>query len=176
MIKITEGELFRYVFFPEQLNDEQRDVIESTDEFMAGVRFYNSLRDSLNEQIPAGLKRKLASRIEAYKLQQVFELYPVKPPEAVRRKDVLILAAASEDPKPKISVKTFVDEEKNLLIKFLNFGEYSKVYIFSSKDEILTNLRIKFLPQNTEYSLKDNSEPLTTELTTDPDLIRVELG
>jgi hypothetical protein len=175
-IKITEIDLFRFVFFTDKLSNEKRELLENSKRFETEINFYNQLRVSMQTNLSFSVKQKLTEKIPAYKFDRIFDLHPQESKLTKRKNDVLVLAAASPDVQTGVTVKTFIDDEKNLLIKFLNFGDHSKVYIFSANDEVLTNFKVKFLPQNIEYILKNNTEPLRTEITSDPDLIRVEFN
>jgi len=173
-ININESDLFRFVFFPDKLTGDKMEYLSNKNIYEKEMKFFNYLKDSMQSDLAFSVKRKLADKIPAYSFSRMFELHPKKSENYKRKNDVLVLAASSPDITHSVTVKTFLDEEQNLLIKFLNFGDHSKVYIFSSHDEVLTNFKIKFLPQNIEYSLNDNTEPLKTDITSDPDLIRVE--
>jgi hypothetical protein len=175
-INITESDIFRYIFFPDKLSVEKRDYLTNSNVYENEIKFYNALKTSMQSELSFSIKEKIAKKIPAYQLLKIYELHPQRFEQPQAKRSTTILAAASPEIKPEVTVKTFLDDEKSLLIKFLNFGDHSKVYVFSANDEVLTNFKIKFLPQNIEFSLLDNTEPLRTEITSDPDLIRIDFS
>ncbi|MBK7632734.1 MAG: hypothetical protein IPJ23_19020 [Ignavibacteriales bacterium] len=87
----------------------------------------------------------------------------------------LVLAAASENnTAPKMVTKTFVDDGKDYLIKVLTYGSTTKVFVFSTHDEILKDFHIIIEPQNLKYHLNDNTEPLKIGQAIDADLVKIE--
>ena len=175
-INVTENDLFRFVFYSDKLSSEKREYLMNSNNYLIEIKFLNELKSSIQNEIAFPVKRKLAEKIPAYKIAQIVELHPQESKTSNRKSDVLILAAATPDIESKVTVKTFLDEDKSILIKLLNFGDHSKVYIFSTNDEVLTNFKVKFLPQNIEFELKDNTEPLQTNITTIPELIKIDFN
>lgn len=70
--------------------------------------------------------------------------------------------------------KTFVDDGKDYLIKVLTYGSTTKVFVFSTHDEILKDFHIIIEPQNLKYHLNDNTEPLKIGQAIDADLVKIE--
>ena len=87
----------------------------------------------------------------------------------------MVLAAASENnTAPQMVTKTFVDDGKDYLIKVLTYGSTTKVFVFSTHDEILKDFNIVIEPQNLKYHLNDNTEPLKIDQAIDADLVKIE--
>lgn len=63
----------------------------------------------------------------------------------------------------EMTTKTFVDNDKEYLIKVLNYADVTKVFVFSTKDEVIKNFDIVIEPNNLKYHFEDNSEPLKIE-------------
>ena len=92
-----------------------------------------------------------------------------------RKPEHLVLAAASEkNSVPKLVTKTFVDDGKDYLIKLLTYGKNSKIFVFSTQDEILKDFDIVISPQNLRFHLNDNTEPLKIDQSIDPEQITIE--
>ena len=64
----------------------------------------------------------------------MIDLYPLKESSKSIQSSSR-LAAASKELTPKMTTKTFVDNEKDYLIKVLNYSDMTKVFVFSTKDE-----------------------------------------
>jgi hypothetical protein len=75
-----------------------------------------------------------------------------------------------------MTTKTFVDNNKEYLIKVLNYGNHTKVFVFSTKDEIVKNFDIVIEPNNNVYHFDDNSEPLKIEHAIEADRIEIRFN
>ncbi|MDP2303842.1 MAG: hypothetical protein Q8N03_15610 [Ignavibacteria bacterium] len=161
-IVIDEQDLFNYVFFPSSVSGEKKELIESDISFDAVLDFYRQLR--LNSEIKPDeeLQRKIASKIPAYNLSNVIQLFDLKEP-IVTKLNRNRLVADSKELKPKMTTKTFVDNDKEYLIKVLNYEGHTKIFVFSTKDEVVKNFDIIIEPHNLKFHFDDNSEPLKIE-------------
>ena len=171
-ITIDEQDLFNYVFFPESTPDEIKLVIESGNTWIEIIEFYKNLKSNSNNSADDTLKRKIASKIPAYSLSNVIQLYALKEPY-IPKQNGNRLAADSKELKPKMTTKTFVDNDKEYLIKVLNYGNQTKVFVFSTKDEVVKNFDIVIEPHNLKYHFDDNSEPLKIEKSIEAEKIEI---
>ena len=174
-IIIEEQDIFNYVFFPQNLNLEKRNEIESDQTFKEAVEFYNQLKTNSEKFPREQIRKRLAEKIPAYRLLEVIELYPLKE-QASPKQNGSKLAAAEKILTPKITTKTFVDNEKEYLIKVLNFSNETKVFVFSTKDEVVKNFDIHIQPQNLKYHFEDNSEPLIINDLIEPEKIQLQFS
>lgn len=172
---INEQDIFNYVFYPESLSAEKRLKISEDISLAEMVLFYQQLKKDLGKSIDQSVKIKLASKIPVYTLSNIVILHPLKSPEPIRSRTNR-LAAASTELKPQTTTKTFVDKEKDYLIKVLNYGETTKVYVFSTKDEVIKDFNIIIDPQNLEYHLDDNSEPLVLDKLIDVERMKIQFN
>ena len=172
---INEQDIFNYIFYPESLSAEKRLEISENGSFGEMLLFYKQLKTDLGKPLDQSIKIKLASKISAYTLSNIVIMHPLKLPNPVKPKTNR-LAAASTELKPQTTTKTFVDNEKDYMIKVLNYGETTKVYVFSTKDEVIKDFNIIIEPQHLEYHLDDNSEPLVLDKLIDADSIRLQFG
>lgn len=158
-VTIEEQDIFNYIFFPDQLNADKKNLIESDKTFQEPLEFYKALKQNSEKEPSSSLRKKIALKIPAYKLTDVVELYPLK--ESYRtNQNGFRLAAASKELTPKMTTRTFVDKEKDYVIKVLNYSNETKVFVFSTKDEVVKDFDIIIEPQNLKYHFEDNSEPL----------------
>lgn len=174
-ITIDEQDLFNYVFFPESTPDEIRLVIESGNTWIEIIEFYKNLKSNSNNSADDKLKRKIACKIPAYSLLNVIQLYALKEPY-IQKQNGNRLAADSKELKPKMTTKTFVDNDKEYLIKVLNYGNQTKVFVFSTKDEVVKNFDIVIEPHNLKYHFEDNSEPLKIEKSIEAEKIEIRFS
>ena len=176
-MKVTERDIFNFVFFPESVPEEIRAFLSSIEDTSEAVIFYKEMKSALDEEISPSLKKKIAEKIEAYKLPNVITLYPMHEPLKKKKPEFLVLAAASENnTAPKMVTKTFVDDGKDYLIKVLTYGNNTKVFVFSTHDEIIKDFNIVIEPQNLKYHLEDNTEPLKIDQAIEADLVKLEFN
>lgn len=175
-MQITERDIFNYVFFREGLSKEKKDYVENSPLFKETIEFYSSLRDSLMEETDFDTKRKIALKISAYKPVNIIYLHPVVEHFKSKRSNGLVLAAASEEQKPKVSSKTFYDEDKTYIIKVINYKKSSKVFVFSTQYELVKDFHLNILPQNLKYYIADSSVPLELDFIIEPESISLEFN
>ncbi len=174
--EITEKDIFDFVFYPESVTKEKERFLETSSDFKEEIEFYSSVKKSLSDELYLETKKKIASKINVYKLENIIYLYPV---EEFRKKNAsnnLVLAAASPEGKPKISSKTFYDEEKTYIIKVINYEKNSKVFVFSTQYELIKDFELNILPQNLKYHISDNSAPLELDFNVEPESISLEFN
>lgn len=124
------------------------------------IEFYRSLKKSLDEELSEEVKRKIAEKIPLYNLARFIILYPIKETSKKKKSDLPILAAASAKEKPAVTAKTFVDEANRYLIRLLNFKDSSKIYVFSTTEEVLKNYKVVVQPSGKTFEQTDNSSPI----------------
>jgi len=173
-IIIEEQDIFNYVFFPQNLSSEKQSEIELDQNFNEAVEFYKQLKANSEKSLSENIRKKIAEKIPAYRPLEVIELFPLQEHlnSNQSRKN---LAAAEKILTPKITTKTFVDNIKEYLIKVLNFSNETKIFIFSTKDEVVRNFDIYILPQNLKYHFEDNLEPLIINALIEPEKIQLKL-
>ena len=87
-----------------------------------------------------------------------------------------VLAAASPEEIPKIVTKTFCDEDKSYIIKVINSEKNSKIFVFSTQQEVLKNFDLIIQPGNEKYHIDNNNIPLELEKRVFPESVRIELS
>jgi hypothetical protein len=172
---IDEQDLFNFVFFPEKVSEEKRKLLDTDKSFSEAIEFYNQLKLNSERELTSSVKKKLAEKIPAYKLRDMIELYHLnilKP----QNQNGSRMAAATKELIPKTTTKTFVDSDKDYLIKVLNYGNETKIFVFSTKDEEVKNFDIVIEPQNLKYHFEDNSEPLIINQSVDAEKIQLKFN
>lgn len=173
-MKVTEKDIFNFVFYPELVKEEIKAFLATIECSPDSIAFYKELKSELENSIPIDIKNKIADKIKSYLPINIIELHPLKEPEIKKENGSRLAAASTTELKPKMTTKTFVDNEKEYLIKVLNYGETTKVFVFSTKDEIVKNFDIVIEPHNLKYHFEDNSEPLRIERSIEPEKIQLQ--
>jgi len=157
-MEITERDLFNLVFYKDLVDKDKCEFLEEDNSYRDEIEFFNSLKDSLSEEISPKFKKKIAQKIPAYNFSNVIVLYPaVEKKNRQKRKDKLVLAA---ELKSQHTSQTFSDEKKQYLVKLINSDSNTKIFVFSTSESELKNLKLTLHPKEKEYFLKDNSNPL----------------
>lgn len=171
-IMINEQDIFTYVFFPEKLSFDKKQIIASDKTLEDAIEFYRHLKRHSENETSRSLQKKIAAKIPAYKLADVIDLYPLLD-SRTKHQNGNHMAAATKELTPKMTTKTFIDNEKDYLIKVLNYSDTTKVFVFSTKDEVVKNFDIVIEPQNLKYHFEDNSEPLIINYLIDAEKIQL---
>lgn len=170
-MRITERDIFNFVFHPSLLNDEKLEHLKSIENSTDAIIFYKELKSELEMNLSFTEKKLLAEKIPVYRLWAKFELLPVQ--EKNVKKQNVRLAAASTELKPGISTKTFIDGDKEFLIKVLSSDNRTKVFVFSTREEIVKDFDLIIEPKELEYHMDDNTQPL--EINGSVDIDKIEL-
>lgn len=170
-IEITEQDLFNYVFAPQSLSAEQKDIIEAASSFKQIIAFYNQLKLNSQNKPNAELKKKLAEKIPAYSLTNFVQLHQWSEHSTILNGERL--AAESKELNPKTATKTFIDNKNEYLIKVLTDNNITKVFVFSTKNEMLKDFDLIIEPDKLSYHLDDNSKPLEIDKSIDVEKIEI---
>lgn len=155
---ITEKEIFDFVFFPSALPEEKQVFIKDNAALSERIKFYERLKRQLQQRPERSFKKIIAAKIPAYKLANEVELNRYDNNSGNGSK--LRLAAASREFVPQLTTQTFIDEEKEYLIKILTDKTQTKIFVFSTLNSSLKNFSITIEPTHLEFQMADNSEPL----------------
>ena len=157
-MEITEKDIFNFVFYTNLLPTEKIKYIEGSTNFSKGIKFYQSLKLLLSQNLTVEIKNLISEKIPAYK-SMMHKLYLVKEVNS-KRKSNLTLAADSPKIKSKMTSATFIDDEKQYLIKLHNYENSAKIYVFSTSKEKIENYKIIIHPSNNILEQADNSNPI----------------
>jgi len=166
-MEITERDLFNYVFYKNTLAEDKAEYLGSTDIYKDEIDFFNSLKNTLSVETNSEIKKKIAQKIPVYDFSNltrqtgIIVLYPVIEKSKKGKKDKgLVLATDSAELKTQQTSQTFYDEKKEYLIKLVYSESETKIFVFSTSESELKNLKLTLHPNEKEYFLKDNSNPL----------------
>jgi hypothetical protein len=172
---ITEKDIIDFVFYREALDSQKIAEIENNDNFKEQLEFFAELKKQLSLELSTGLKKKLAEKIPAYRTENIIALHPVKVPGTGEKIHLLKYAAASGEEKGT-NVITFLNEDKNFLIRLHKLVENYKIFVFSTTQQKLNNLELTFYPSGDKVSLKDNRESYFISISQMPDRIDMKLN
>ncbi|HSL90195.1 MAG TPA: hypothetical protein VK870_12900 [Ignavibacteriaceae bacterium] len=170
---ITEQDIFNFIFFPHLVDVEKKFIIENSPDYKYLLDFYRTLKAHSEKPISDQVKHDLSIKINIYNHVRFFRLKKVVESKPRRKGEFVVLAAASENEKPAVLAKSFLDENNKYLIRVIKTKDITKIYSFSSDEQEIQNFKIKILPSGKEFLMKDNSAPL--ELNEDLEFEEVHL-
>lgn len=168
MNKMTEKEIFDYVFFA-------KDVDESIEKNVEQIDFYKKLKNTIDEKLTPDIKSKLMEKIQIYKPVTRLLLIPFEEPKPQSAPLVERLAADSDNSKEEISTRTFIDKDKNIIIRQVTKEGESNLFVFSVENQELKNFRLVIHPPKTEIECADNAAPFAVASDLQIEKIEIEI-
>jgi len=175
-ININEQDIFKYVFSQQSLSEEKREYLHGNEKYESQISYYESVKNAIDSETSFDFKKKIAAKIPAYTLANTFTLHPLKIEEEKESPGKIIFAAKSKDEASKIKTKTFIDNEKNFLVRIINFENSTKIYLFTPADDKVENISIKILPSNEEHFMNNNDDPLVIDKRIDVEHIELRVS
>ena len=154
----TEKDIFYYVFSPETINEEKRLFIAESEELSSLVRLYTDIKNGLDEEISPDLKAKISAKIPAYKLTRVYELFPWTIEASEYNSSTAVLAAATAETEQGVFSKTFIDREKNIIIRLIGTMSKARLFVFPVSGEKLGEFTLTLNPGLQKYYFEDSQE------------------
>lgn len=157
-MKITEKDIFNYVFYPGELEKDKLEFIEK-------------FRTDFQEQIEICEASMGASSLgELESRQKLYSILNLKRDSIViefvktehRRKtseENYKLAAASPNPIEQVITDTFINEKEKYLIKVVTSQIENKIYLFNENGTEIHNYQLILSPSGKIISQKSNSIP-----------------
>lgn len=174
-MRITEKEIFKYVFFRDTLSNECILEIEQNGHFESELEYYFGLKVQLENNISYNTKIRLAEKIPVYSLNDIIVLKPLALKEEVKSISLLRYAAASKSDK-EMPVVTFANESQDYFVRVHKTDNKFRVFIFSTLQEKLENVRLTFFPSQENITIKDIENPFQVSLSKFPDRIEMKLN
>jgi len=174
-LNINEQDIFKYVFSPQLLNEEKREYLRGNEKYESQVLYYESVKNAVNSETSFDLKKKIAAKIPDYTLANVFTLYPVKYSEGKEKSGKAIFAAKTKEESPKLKTCTFTDDERKYLVRIISYEKSTRVYLFSTENDLVKNITIKISPTGEEVYMNNNSTPLVIDKRIDVESIELRI-
>lgn len=159
-MKITERDLFDFVFNPEILSQEKAEYLKSSQIFEEEINLFKLIKQSLTEELDDSIKQQIKAKIPLYQPLKVYTLFPIQDNSKKKKNGTAVFAAASPQDKTFVTTQTFIDEANHYLIRLLNFKSSSKIYVFSTIEKTMENYKIIIRPSGQIFEQADNSSPI----------------
>ena len=174
-MEITEKDIFYFVFNSSLLTPEKIQYLQSKIKDYPQLGIYRDIKISLNEEISQPLKEKIAQKIPTYKISLVYKLFPWTIEVKEYYETTPVLAAASGESNSANLSKTFIDKEKNIVIRLIGTTKSSKLFVFPVSGNKLEEFSLTLNPGLQQYYFKDSSESKIIENVPDIESISIEL-
>ncbi len=175
-MNLNERDIFKFVFSQRSLSEEKREYLRGNQKYESQISYYKTVKNAMDSETSFKLKKKIAAKIPAYSLANVFNLYSVEYEEKKKDSGKVIFAAKTKDEAAKIKTKTFIDNEKNFLVRIINFENSTKIYLFTPADDKVENITIKIFPGREDFYMNNNSTPLVIDKRIDVEYIELRVS
>ena len=174
MMKITEKDLYKFVFYSDELSSDKLDFIKSNmSKFKASINLLLNIKENINNDIPFNTLKNVYDKIDEHENDQQIILEPVSNEVD---SEYLVLAADSPSTEPLISSKTFQDSKSKFLAKVIFNNECNKIYIFPRNKKPYNNLELTLSPSQDSYLINLKDTPLIIEPKQNIDKITLDLS
>lgn len=102
--------------------------------------------------------------------------YNLKKLPSIFNEDKDVLAAASLSTEIHTVVSTFIDDEKNFLLKIVQFKNSSKLFLFTSEKNNLEHITLSIPQYDLTYQLADTTNPIVVGEKVDPENCKIILS
>ncbi len=158
MKQLSEKDLFTFVFYPNNLLEEKRILINSNlNKFKVELEFLNDLKNSLNQIVPKSILDRIHEKIDIFESKNGYLLEKIN---KIKDSEYLVLAADSPNNIPTLKTDTFVDSQNKFMCKVISSNEANKIYLFSSADEEFLEFNITLLPSKESFIVNKKDMPV----------------
>ena len=154
-IKITEEDIYRFVFSPESLSKDKFDYLTiNRERFKNEIALCSELKNGSTSEEVRFMTDAIYQKINS---STIIKLFPqiTKPIE----ENGVKLAAASILKEKKPNSISFIDSESKYLVRIVKTDSQYLLYLFTEEDAI-TSFRIRFNPSESVYQINDISQPI----------------
>ena len=158
MLRITEKDLFTYVFYSDNLSEDKRNlIISNLDKFTAELDLLKNIKAGLNEPVPKSILERIHKKIDYIENKNIYLLEKI---ETITDSEYLILAADSPEKNASPKTETFVDSNNKFMCKIISTNEANKIYIFSNLDDEDLEFDITIFPSKENYIVNNKDMPI----------------
>lgn len=154
--KITENDLFNFIFFRDSLDEEKKKIIQQEETFKDSINFYAKMRSSLSKGLSFDARKKIAELIPSYRIINKIELYPVEQlPDLCKES-----TRKSKTPELKRNSLSLSNDDRSFLARIICEGSVCQMFVFSSDNVIIKNFDVTIYPKGKKYHFEDNTKPV----------------
>ena len=167
-LELTEYDIFKYVFFKKELDENKLRLIEDGNYFYE-IGILKHIKERLSTNLSTEVKLQISEKISSYEAVNSIALRVIK-------KDIVnnsIKDEAGERNIP-VSTATFSDADNIYLVRLVNYKSSSRVFVFSRIESLLKNYILVFKPTNEIFTQHENILSIEIDHVIDVDNIELK--
>jgi hypothetical protein len=158
MIKLSEKDLFTFVFYSGNLSEEKRKfIVSNLDKFTTELELLNSFKTGLEEPVSKSILQRIHEKIDDLDNKNDYILEKI---ETILDSEYLILAADSPKNNASPKTETFVDSNNKFMCKIISTSEANKIYLFSNLDSEIQQFDITLFPSKENFIVNKEDMPI----------------
>ena len=155
---ISENTLFRYIFYPETLSEEEYlFTSKRSEKYKENLDLLRAIKSSLNNELSDTILDKIHEKISKASTKDGITLNLIEP---IDDEGNCILAADSAKPEQKQNICSYIDESNYYLIKIISKDDSNKIYIFTKSEVKDAEYSLTLIPSNQTYYVNTDDLPL----------------
>lgn len=157
-MKITEKDIFNFVYYPGKLSEEKYGYIESNRNlFDKQIKLCENTLSGLNTNAKNKVVLKKKAHLKVQKQRQYY------------------LAAESITLDKSIKTETYTNNEGNIIAKAVFYPDKTKIFIFSEAEKPIKNFKLVINPANKSIPITDINDPIELPPGFEIESINIEL-
>lgn len=157
-MNISEKDLYKFVFNPEELAQEKFSFISQNIKFfISQISFLTEMKENMSFSVSDKIVNEINSKIEVQDRGNLIILNKI---ESNNDKDYLILAADSPHQNEEIISNTFRDNNGFYLAKINTTSERSKIFVFFQDKTNNHQYSLTINPSGDRFSFRSTQLPL----------------
>lgn len=155
---ISENTLYRYIFYPETLSDEEILLISNNSErYKEDLDHLEAIKSNLKNELSDIILDKIHEKINRASAKEGITLNLVNP---IDEEGKCILAADSVSSEAKQNTCSYTDESNNYLIKIINNDDVNKIYLFTKGKTKEDEYTLTLFPSKEVFYVNTDDLPL----------------
>jgi hypothetical protein len=155
---ISEKTLYKYIFCPSALSEDQRlFILQNSEEFREDLALLRAIKSGLENELPETILDKIHKKIINESAKDGIKLNLIPQTESDGK---CVLAADSVKSETKQKTYSFIDESNNYLIKVINKDAENKIYIFTKVEVDDLEYSLTLFPSKEVYYVNSEDMPL----------------
>jgi hypothetical protein len=155
---ISEKTLYKYIFCPSALSEEERlFILQNSEEFREDLDLLTAIKSGLEQELPETILDKIHKKIINESAKDGIKLNLIPPTEGGGK---CVLAADSVKSETKQKTCSYIDESNNYLIKVISKDAENKIYIFTKVEVDDLEYSVTLFPSKEVYYINSEDMPL----------------
>ncbi|MCB9206469.1 MAG: hypothetical protein H6610_08025 [Ignavibacteriales bacterium] len=174
MENISEKDLYKFVFYPEDLDKKVYDFIKlNFEKYKSQIDLLQSIKSNVEQEVSDDILDKIYKKIDKQTKSNEIILEKIKRKSDI---DYLVLAADSEKEAKTITTDTFTDLKSNYIGKIINNDNYNKIFIFSKQMNKFFDFSITLYPSKDKIYSNSNDQPILIQPKQNITKIKLEIN